>query len=481
MKDDLSKLDFQAAHSLVVAGKLSCLELVEHYLNRIEANQDFNAFVAIFPEEARQRAREIDDKLRKKTAGQLAGMIIAIKDVLAIRGKAVTCGSHILANFIAPYDAAVIKRLLAEDAIIIGKTNMDEFAMGSSNENSYFGPVKNPHDKTRIPGGSSGGSAVAVAAGLAQVALGTDTGGSIRQPAAMCGVIGMKPTYGRVSRFGLVAFASSLDQIGPFARTVKDTAQLLTIIAGHDPQDSTSAALPVPDYFAEIDTGVSGLKIAYAKEYFAEGIAMEVKQAIERVLKLLEQGGAQVSEVSLPHSEYAIATYYIIADAEASSNLARYDGARYGYRAAEADDLAEMYEISRSQGFGEEVKRRIMLGTYVLSAGYYEAYYRKAQKVRTLIKQDFDRVFAQYNCLIAPTTPTTAFKLGEKVDDPLQMYLSDIYTISVNLAGINGLALPCGKDSLNLPIGVQILTQSFNEAMTFRVAQHLEKVLTAGN
>jgi len=474
---DFEKITFTNAKHYIYKKKCSCVDLVEYYLTKIEEHKELNAFLLTFPEEVKIAAQEVDKKIKVGEAGKLAGMIIALKDNLALKNKAVTCGSHILENFNSPYNATIVDRLLEEDAIIIGKTNMDEFAMGSSNENSYFGPVKNPHDKNRIPGGSSGGSAAAIAADLAQIALGSDTGGSIRQPAAMCGVVGLKPSYGRVSRFGLVAFASSFDQIGPISRSVKDSAWLLSVISGHDSKDSTSSQVPVQNYFSEIDFGVKDLNIAYPKEYLSNGIDDEIRQAIEKVLKLLEDGGANVEEISIPNSEYAIATYYILANAEASSNLARYDGVRYGYRSDKVTNLSELYEQSRNTGFSEEVKRRIMMGTYVLSAGYYEAFYQKAQKVRTLIKQDYDQAFAKYDGIICPTTPTTAFKLGEKLDDPLQMYLSDVYTIPANLAGLNALSLPCGFDSQNLPIGVQIMTKPFNESMTFRIAQFLEDVL----
>jgi len=473
---EAEEMDYYHTRELLLQKQISCKELVQSYLSRIEQHRHLNAFITIFADEALKRARIIDQKLARGEGGKLAGMVMAIKDILTIKGKRTTCGSHILENFVAPYDATVIQRLQAEDAIFIGKTNMDEFAMGSSNENSYFGPVKNPHDPERIPGGSSGGSAVAVAAGMAATALGTDTGGSIRQPAAMCGIVGLKPTYGRVSRFGLVAFASSLDQIGPMTTTIPDAALLLNIIAGHDPLDSTSAPVPVPDYTKELNKGIRGLRIGYPKEYFSEGLDPEIHQAIRKVLREMESEGAVIEELSLPHTDYAIATYYILATAEASSNLARYDGTRYGFRSEGALDLSEMYCQTRSQGFGEEVKRRIMLGTYVLSAGYYEAYYRKAQKVRTLIKRDFDSAFEKFDCLITPTSPTTAFKIGEKVDDPLQMYLSDIYTISANLTGIPGISVPCGKDSQGLPIGVQILAKPFDEVIMLRVGNFIEKI-----
>ena len=474
---NLDGLDYHSIRGLLDKGELSCNDLVENYLNQIDAKKDLNAFISVFPEKARSRAEEVNKKIRAGKGGRLAGLVIAIKDILAIKNEKVTCGSRILSNFVSPFNATAIDKLLWEDAIIIGKTNLDEFGMGSSSENSYFGPVKNPNDRNRIPGGSSGGSAAAVAASMATAALGTDTGGSVRQPAAMCGVVGLKPSYGRVSRYGLVAFASSLDQVGPITRSVKDAALLLSVIAGHDDHDSTSAALEVPDYFANIDRGVAGLSIGYPREYFTEGLSAEVSESIQRALKILENGGAKVEEISLPHTECAISAYYILATAEASANLARYDGVHYGFRADGITELSDMYEQSRSQGFGEEVKRRIMLGTYVLSAGYYEAYYRKAQKVRTLIKRDFDKVFDRYGCIVTPTAPTTAFKIGEKLDDPLQMYLSDIYTISANLAGIHGMSIPCGKDSENLPIGVQLLGQSFNESTTFRIGQYLQEEL----
>lgn len=437
--------------------------------------EHLNAFLEVFPEEAIERARKIDAKLQAGKAGVLAGMVIAIKDVICMKRKRVTCGSRILENFISPYDATVIQRLEEADAIIIGKTNMDEFAMGSSNENSSFGIVHNPIDETCVPGGSSGGSAVAVAAGLATTALGTDTGGSIRQPAAMCGVVGMKPTYGRVSRFGLVAFASSFDQIGPFGTTVRDVASVLNVIAGFDPQDSTSANRPVPNYVTSLSGDIKGIRVGLPKEYYTDALDGEIRSAIMKKIDILRGNGAVITEVSLPHSEYTIATYYILTTAEASSNLARYDGARYGKRSTSADSLDEMYIHSRTEGFGDEVKRRIMLGTYVLSAGYYEAYYRKGQKVRRLIKEDFDKAFDEVDCLITPTSPTTAFKIGEKSNDPLTMYLSDVYTVSANLAGIPGISIPSGKDHQGLPIGLQILGKQFDEETILRVADFLDR------
>lgn len=469
--------DYFGIRDKIFSGEITVPEITEASLAEIEAEKDLNAFISVFPELALKQAKQVDQKIRSGHAGKLAGMVVGIKDNLNLKGYRTTCGSHILDNFISPYDATVVRRLLEEDAVIIGKTNMDEFAMGSSNETSYFGRVKNYHDSERIPGGSSGGSATAVAANMVTAALGSDTGGSIRQPAALCGVVGLKPTYGRVSRFGLVAFASSLDQIGPLSKSIKDAALLLSVISGYDPNDSTSVNQPVPDFTEDLKKGVKGLKIGCPKEYLGEGLDPEVGKAIENALKLLENEGARVEEISLPHTEYAIAAYYILATAEASSNLARYDGARYGFRSSGIRNLEEMYTKSRSAGFGDEVKRRIMLGTYVLSAGYYEAYYRKAQKVRTLIKRDFEDAFKKYDVIVTPTSPTTAFKLGEKMDDPLQMYLSDIYTISANLAGIAGLSLPCGKDSGGLPIGMQILGKPFDEKTVLRAGQALEDAL----
>ncbi|MBN1350651.1 Asp-tRNA(Asn)/Glu-tRNA(Gln) amidotransferase subunit GatA [candidate division KSB1 bacterium] len=471
--------DFQQLRPLLDNKTVDCVTLVDSYLKRIRQHQRLNAFISVFDDRARQAAAAIDLKIKTGDAGKLAGLVIAIKDLICIKNERTTCGSKILSNFIPPYDAFVIKRLLAEDAILIGKTNMDEFGMGSSTENSHFGAALNPHDMARVPGGSSGGSAVAVADGQCTASLGTDTGGSIRQPASFCGVVGLKPTYGRVSRFGLVAYASSLDQIGPITRSVPDAAMLLQVIAGHDRRDSTSASLPVPDYSSGMKNGVSGLKVGVPREYISESVQLEVSAAIERTIDSLRQGGASIEQTSLPHSKYAIATYYIIATAEASSNLARYDGTRFGYRAGDADDLESMYVKTRSQGFGEEVKRRIMLGTYVLSAGYYDAYYRKAQKVRTLIKQDFDRAFEKFDVLIAPTAPTTAFGLGEKLDDPLTMYLSDIFTVSINLAGVPAISIPVGYDSNKLPIGAQVIAKAYNEATLFHVGYFLEQESSA--
>ncbi len=403
----------------------------------------------------------------------LAGVPVAVKDIICTRGLPTTCGSRILEGWVPPYDATVVARLQGAGAIIVGKTNLDEFAMGSSTENSGFGPSRNPWDPDRVPGGSSGGSATAVAAGMVPLALGSDTGGSIRQPAGFAGIVGLKPTYGRVSRYGLVAFASSLDQIGPMTRTVADAALLLQIIAGHDPRDSTSADLPVPDYRATLEGGAKGLRIGIAKEAFGEGLQPEVKEAVMAAARALEGLGASLEEVSLPAIEYALPTYYLLATSEASSNLARYDGVQYGLRVG-ADDMYEMYTRTRQRGFGSEVKRRIMLGTYALSAGYYEGFFLKAQRVRTLIRRDFLRALSRVDLILMPVSPTVAFKLGEKVEDPLQMYLADVYTIPVNLAGLPGIAVPCGFAS-GLPIGLQLIGKPFDEPTLLRAAYTYEQ------
>jgi len=418
----------------------------------------------------------VDEKLRSGTAGPLAGMVVAVKDVLSMQGTKTTCGSAMLKEFVSIYDATVIERLRAADAVIIGKTNMDEFAMGSSGENSAYGPTLHPLDETKVPGGSSSGSCVAVAAGLSTVSLGTDTGGSIRQPAGFCGIVGLKPTYGRVSRYGLVAFASSFDQIGPFARTSRDAARVLQVIAGSDPKDATSAPVEVPDFLSLMNRDVKGLKIGLPKEYFSDALDTGIRSVLEKKIDALRIAGAVIVPVSLPHSEYTISTYYILATAEASSNLARYDGARYGYRSKNVKDLNGMYVHSRSEGFGSEVKRRIMLGTYVLSSGYYDAYYRKAQQVRRLIQKDFVNAFNTVDCIITPIAPTTAFGLGEKMEDPLQMYLNDIYTVSANLAGIPGISVPAGADVNGMPIGIQVLGKQFDEATILKVGDVIETV-----
>lgn len=463
---------------LLKSSKLNLVENVNHFLNNIEEQKDLNAFNFVFADEAIESAKVIEDKIKNNSAGKLAGMVIAIKDVLAYKDHPLTCSSNILKNFTSLYTATAVQKLIDEDAIIIGKTNCDEFAMGSSNENSAFGNVLNPVDKTRVPGGSSGGSAVAVAANLCDVSLGTDTGGSIRQPAAFCGVYGLKPTYGRVSRFGLTAFASSFDTIGPFTKNVEDAALVMEVISGKDENDSTSVYKVISEFSNTLSNDTK-IRIGIPKEYFAEGLDEEIKTAILNIVDKLRLEGYQVKEISLPKTEYTIATYYILTTAEASSNLARFDGARYGFRANDFKNLREMYLNSRTQGFGKEVKRRIMLGTYVLSSGYYDAYYRKAQKVRRLIKEDFDTVFNQVDLLITPTTPTVAFKIGEKSNDPLKMYLSDIYTTSANLAGIPGMNIPIGRNSEDLPIGLQILSQQFDEEKIFNLAFHIQNEITS--
>ncbi len=458
----------------LAAGVTSCEKLTQEYLATVQRGRHLNAFLSIFPDKALAQAKGVDKRLQNGTAGPLAGMIVSVKDVICVKDERTTCGSKILENFVSLYNATVIQRLQDADAIIIGKTNMDEFAMGSSTENSAYGRTMLPQDESRVPGGSSGGAAASVRAGMSTAALGSDTGGSIRQPAAFCGIVGLKPTYGRVSRYGLVAFASSFDTIGPLTLTSKDAAAILEVIAGHDPNDSTSANVAVPQYTSALTKDVKGLRIGIPKEYFGDALDAEIRDAIERKIDILRNHGASIETISLPYTEYTIATYYILATAEASSNLARYDGARYGYRSRQAGALSEMYVHSRSEGFGAEVKRRIMLGTYVLSAGYYDAYYRKGQKVRRLIKEDFDKAFTRVDCMVTPTSPSTAFKAGEKIDDPLQMYLSDIYTTSTNLAGIPGISIPCGQDSQGLPIGVQILGPQFAEPMVLKIADFLE-------
>lgn len=471
-------MTFEATRREIEAGTTTCERVTRAHLEAIQQEQRLNAFLTVLAEKAIDKARRVDARIVSGDAGSLAGMVVAIKDVLCMKDERVTCGSRFLERFVSLYDATVVRRLMSEDAVIIGKTNMDEFAMGSSTENSAFGPVLNPVDETRVPGGSSGGSCVAVAAGMSHTALGTDTGGSIRQPAAFCGVVGLKPTYGRVSRFGLVALSSSFDQIGPFARTVADAASVLQVIAGHDENDATSSTVPVPDYHASLTRNVRGLKIGLPEDAFSNGVDDEVRQSIERTMDLLREGGATLKKTTLPHSRYNISTYYILMTAEASSNLARYDGARYGYRSDGVRDLTDMYVRSRSEGLGAETKRRIMLGTYVLSAGYYDAYYRKAQKVRRLIQNDFFAAFRDVDCLLMPTTPTTAFLFGEKTEDPLQMYLSDIFTVSANLAGVPAISVPCGRDSKGLPIGAQFVGKHFDEATILRAADFVEAVVS---
>jgi aspartyl-tRNA(Asn)/glutamyl-tRNA(Gln) amidotransferase subunit A len=446
--------------------------MAERYLAAIdEANPEINAYLSVDREGALAQAAKVD---AGELAGPLAGVPVGIKDVLTIKGQPATAGSKILEGYRPPYTATAVQKLIEAGAVVLGKLNCDEFAMGSSNENSAYGPVRNPAALDRVPGGSSGGSAAAVAAGMAVATLGTDTGGSIRQPASFCGVVGVLPTYGRVSRYGLIAFASSLDRVGPFASSVRDAATVLGVIAGHDPLDATSSAEPVPYYTAEIDRGVKGMRLGVPAEYFAEGLDAEVRAAVEATIEQLRGAGAEIVPIALPHTRYAVPTYYVIATAEASANLARFDGVRYGYRAPEAKTLGEMYRLSREGGFGPEVKRRILLGTYVLSAGYYDAYYKKAQQVRRLLTDDFLTAFAKVDAIVTPTAPTPAFKLGEKTDDPMAMYLADIYTVTGSLAGICGISVPCGESREGLPIGMQILGRHFAESTVFRVAQAVE-------
>ncbi len=463
----------------VRSGELSPTEVVKAYLARIQrVDPKIQAFLEVYEAQALADAKRLEDKLaRKEPLGRLAGVPVAIKDNMLMEGRQIWCGSKILQGFRSPYDATAIARLKAADAILIGRANMDEFAMGSSTENSAYFKTKNPWDLARVPGGSSGGSTAAVAARLAPLGLGSDTGGSIRQPAALCGVVGLKPTYGLVSRYGLVAFASSLDQIGPLATNVEDAALALTAIAGHDPRDSTSAPRAGEDYVAALAGSIKGLRIGLPKEYFIEGLDPEVSKLIQQARRDLEKLGAVFTEVSLPHTEHAVSVYYIIAPSEASANLARFDGIRYGFSAAKngAANLLEVYEKTRAEGFGPEVKRRIMLGTYALSSGYYDAYYGKAQRVRTLIKRDFEEAFKSVDLLLTPTSPTAAFKFGEKTSDPLQMYLSDIFTIPCNMAGISGVSVPCGFTTAGLPVGLQLLGRPFEEGLLLRAAARYEE------
>jgi aspartyl-tRNA(Asn)/glutamyl-tRNA(Gln) amidotransferase subunit A len=473
---NLYQLPIHELYGMLRRKEVTAKEITESVLRRIEAVEpQIHAYISVTADWALDQARQADERWAKGEGQPLTGIPLAIKDLICTQGVRTTCGSRILENYLPTYDATVIEKLKAVGAVFVGKANMDEFAMGSSTENSYFGPTRNPWNLGRIPGGSSGGSAAAVAAGECIAALGSDTGGSIRQPAACCGIVGIKPTYGRVSRYGLVAFASSLDQIGPLTRDVQDSALLLNAICGHDPRDSTSVNLPVPDYTQALVNDVKGITLGIPKECFSQGLDSEVESAVRRAIQNLERLGARTVEVSLPLTDYALAVYYIIAPAEASSNLARYDGVKYGFRAPGKWDLLSMYRETRSQGFGPEVKRRIMLGTYALSAGYYDAYYLKASRVRTLIRQDFAKAFASCDVLLTPTAPTAAFRLGEKLDDPLQMYLSDIYTIPCNLAGLPGLSLPCGFTREGLPIGLQILADHFQEEKILRVAYTYEQ------
>jgi aspartyl-tRNA(Asn)/glutamyl-tRNA(Gln) amidotransferase subunit A len=467
---------FAELRAAITSGSTKAADLASAYYDRIAAlNPRLNIYLSLTRDRALAKAEQIDVQAAKgDPLPPLAGIPVGIKDVLVMQGAPATAGSKILQGYTPPYDATAVERLEAAGAVLLGKLNCDEFAMGSSNENSAYGPVRNPVDPERVPGGSSGGSAAAVAANLAAATLGSDTGGSIRQPASFCGVVGVLPTYGRVSRYGLIAFASSLDRVGPFAANVRDAATLLSVIAGHDPKDATSSPSPVPDYAAESDRPVEGLRIGVPAEYFGEGLDPEVRAAIEQGIRSLEAAGCTVRPVSLPTTRYAIPTYYLVATAEASANLARFDGVRYGYRSPSSDSLGAMYSHSRDEGFGAEVKRRILLGTYALSAGYYDAYYLKAQKVRRLLADEFLRAFGEVDAIVTPTAPTAAFKLGEKTGDPLAMYLADIYTVTASLAGICGVTVPCGKTRSGLPVGMQVLARHLNESTAFRVARAVE-------
>ena len=457
------------------AKKVSSVELTQGYLDRINRYKDLNAFISVDPEKSLSQARAADERLAKGQGGPLTGIPIAQKDIFCADGWRTTCGSKMLSNFIAPYNATVIEKFNAAGAVTLGKTNMDEFAMGSSNETSYYGAVQNPWDAKAVPGGSSGGSAAAVAARLAPAATGTDTGGSIRQPAALCGITGIKPSYGRVSRYGMIAFASSLDQGGPMTRSAEDAALLLNAMCGFDLRDSTSVDQPAPDFTASLNNSIKGLRIGLPKEYFGEGLSGDVAKVVEAAIAEYKKLGAEVVEISLPNSKLAIPCYYVLAPAEASSNLARFDGVRYGHRASEYKDLNDMYCKTRAQGFGAEVKRRILIGTYVLSAGYYDAYYLQAQRLRRLITDDFNRAFEQCDVILGPTTPTTAFNLGAKKDDPVAMYLSDIYTISVNLAGLPGMSIPVGFGADNRPVGLQLIGKYFDEARLLNAAHQYQQ------
>ncbi|MCO6431076.1 MAG: Asp-tRNA(Asn)/Glu-tRNA(Gln) amidotransferase subunit GatA [Deltaproteobacteria bacterium] len=472
---DVTSLSIAEINSGLVSKSFSSRELTQAYLERIEKLKSLNCYIEVCGESALKAADECDQMIKSGRRLPLLGVPIAIKDVITTKGIRTTCASKMLKDFIPPYDATAIIKMRENGGFVLGKTNMDEFAMGSSTENSFFGASRNPWDTARVPGGSSGGSAVAVAAALAPASLGSDTGGSVRQPASYCNVVGLKPTYGRISRYGLIAYASSLDQIGIFSRTVADCALLAQSLFGHDPLDSTSVEMAIPDLSKEIKRGIKGLKIGIPKEYLIEGVSKEVLQSVQDALSTLTQLGAEIVDISLPHTEYALACYYILALAEASSNLARYDGIRYGYRSPQARDLKQLYSLSRSEGFGKEVKRRIMVGTYALSAGYYDAYYKRAQQARTLIAQDFRSAFSEQCDVIAcPTAPTTAFRIGEQSSDPVQMYLNDIFTVPVNLAGLPGISIPCGFDSQGLPVGLQLIGKPWDEGTLLRAANAYE-------
>jgi aspartyl-tRNA(Asn)/glutamyl-tRNA(Gln) amidotransferase subunit A len=473
---DLETLTLAAARNAVVSGATSAASLANEYYERIaKVDPEIHSYLALTRDRAMAQAERVDAAVRAgEPLGPLAGVPVGVKDVLTMVGAPATAGSLILKGYRPPYDATVVSKLEAAGAVLLGKLNCDEFAMGSSNENSAYGPVKNPRALDRVPGGSSGGSAAAVAAGLCAASLGTDTGGSIRQPAAFCGVVGVLPTYGRVSRYGLIAFASSLDRVGPFTHNVADAATMLEVLAGPDTMDSTASTQPVANYSADLAKPVAGLRIGVPEEYFGEGLDPEIRAAVEKSLDELRAAGCTVHKVSLPHTRYAVPTYYVLATAEASSNLSRFDGVRFGHRSADSNTLAAMFRNSRDEGFGAEVKRRILLGTYVLSHGYYDAYYKKAQQVRTLLTRDFLTAFTQVDALVCPVTPTPAFKLGEKTADPLQMYLEDIYSVAASLAGICGMSVPCGTTKAGLPIGVQVLGKHFDESTMLRVGAAIE-------
>jgi len=490
---ELPFLTIKEASELLKKKEISPVELTQSILDRINDKDDnLNTYVTVLADKALESAKQAEAEITAGNylgplhgiplyLGPLHGIPLGLKDIFITKDITTTCGSKMLENFIPPYDATVTQKLLNSGAVILGKNNMDEFAMGSSTETSYFGPTRNPWDLERVPGGSSGGSASATAASLCLGSVGTDTGGSIRQPAALCGVVGMKPTYGRVSRFGMIAFASSLDQAGPITKTVEDTAIILNAISGPDPNDSTCLNVPVPDYTKSLNNDLKGLKFGIPKEYFVEGMDKDVEDASRKAISVMENLGAELIEISLPHTEYAVLTYYIIAPSEASSNLARYDGVKYGFRAEGAESLKDMYFKTRAQGFGNEVKRRIMLGTYALSSGYYDAYYLKAQKVRTLIKNDFNEAFKIVDAIVAPTTPEVAFKIGEQTQDPIKMYLSDVLTIPCNIAGLPGISVPCGFSSNGLPIGIQVLGKPFDEETVIHVAHAYEQSTNWGD
>lgn len=475
---DLHDLTLVEARNGLREKRFSSVELTRAVLAQADRDDPkWNAFITRTPEIAIDQAKRADERYARGEPLPLGGIPISLKDIFCTRGIRTTCGSRILGNFVPPFDSTVASKLEAAGAVLVGKTNMDEFAMGSSCEHSAFGPTRNPVNPEYVPGGSSGGSAASVAAKFCFGSVGTDTGGSIREPAAFCGVVGLKPTYGRVSRYGMVAFASSLDQAGPFARSVADAAVLLGVISGHDPRDSTSSPLPAEDFEGKLAATSKGIRIGRPKEYFIDGVDREVRAAVDAAIGKIQSGGARVEDVSLPHTDYAVPAYYVIAPAEASSNLARFDGVRYGFRAEGTDRLGDVYRKSRSKGFGEEVRRRIMIGTYALSAGYYDAYYMKAMKVRRLVKQDFDEAFSMVDVLVTPTTPIPPFRLGEKLEDPVQMYLSDVFTVPANLAGLCGISIPCGKTAAGLPIGLQILGKPLDEQKILNVARAFEECI----